>query len=62
MGGCVGDTDDKPGPVTSVLWRCGGVICGPGSLSDDEPEGESEEEEYDDGACRVGVCSPSGSS
>ena len=50
--------------MTSVLWRCGGVLCGSGSLSEDESEEEYEEaeEEDDDGACRLGVRSPSGSS
>ena len=62
MGASVCDPDAKPGPVTGVLCRCGGVICGSGSLPEDESEDEPEDEEDDEGACRVGGRSPSGSS
>ena len=61
-GGGACDPDAKPGPMTGVRCRGGGVICGSGSLSEDESEDEYEEEEDDEGACRVGVRSPSGSS
>ena len=49
VGGCVCDPDAKPGPMASALCRCGGVICGSGSLSEDESEDESEEDEEEDG-------------
>ena len=61
MGGCVSDPDAKPGPMTSVLCRWGGVMCGSGSLSEDESDGKLEDEDEGEGACRVGGRSPYGS-
>ena len=57
--------DCKPGPPcvdAGVVCRCGGVLCGSGSLSDEEEDDELDEsDEVFSGVPRAGL-SPSGSS